>query len=400
MVIRTYPQLSAEDQPAERSSGRQPGRQLSAVVLAAGEGTRMRSSRPKPLHRLCGRPMVLHVLDALAGLSVNRVVVVVGHRAEWVTKTLIEHAPPGMAIEFVEQVEQRGTGDAMSVALTGLPDDVGDDDGDVVVLPGDTPLLRPATLAALVQQHRATDAAATLLTAELDEPFGYGRVVRGRDDSVARVVEQLDAVDEELDVHEVNTSIYCFRRSVLAPSLRRLSPANTQGEYYLTDVIGVLYEAGHKVGSVVVEDTMEVAGVNDRAQLAVAEAELRDRINERWMRRGVTMWDPERTYIDVDVVLEPDVVLLPGVILQGSCVIGTHAEIGPEVHLVDTEVGEGAVVRSSVCRRSSIGRDARIGPYAVLDEGTDVPPGAVVGRTGPDRADPDGQVDGPPAGER
>jgi bifunctional UDP-N-acetylglucosamine pyrophosphorylase/glucosamine-1-phosphate N-acetyltransferase len=133
----------------------------------------------------------------------------------------------------------------------------------------------------------------------------------------------------------------------------------------------------------VVDDTMEVAGVNDRAQLAVAEAELRDRINERWMRRGVTMWDPERTYIDVDVVLEPDVVLLPGVILQGSCVIGTHAEIGPEVHLVDTVVGEGATVASSVCRRASIGAEARIGPFAVLDEGTEVPPGAVVGRNGP-----------------
>jgi bifunctional UDP-N-acetylglucosamine pyrophosphorylase/glucosamine-1-phosphate N-acetyltransferase len=326
--------------------------------------------------------MVLHVLDALAEVSVTRVVVVVGHRADWVTKTLIEHAPPGMAIEFVEQVEQRGTGDAMSVALTGLPDDVGDDDGDVVVLPGDTPLLRPASLAALVHHHRASDAAATLLTAELEEPFGYGRVVRGRDDSVARVVEQADADGDELEVHEVNTSIYCFRRSVLAPSLRRLSPSNSQGEYYLTDVIGVLYEAGHKVGSVVVEDTMEVAGVNDRAQLAVAEAELRDRINERWMRRGVTMWDPERTYIDVDVVLEPDVVLLPGVILQGSCTIGSHAEIGPEAHLVDTVVGEGARVSSSVCRRSVIGAEARIGPFAVLGEGTEVAPGAVVGPFG------------------
>ncbi len=326
--------------------------------------------------------MVLHVLDALAGLSVTRVVVVVGHRAEWVTKTLVEHAPAGMAIEFVEQVEQRGTGDAMAVALTGLPEEGDDDDSDVVVLPGDTPLLRPPTLAALVGQHRATDAAATLLTAEIGDPTGYGRVVRGRDDSVARVVEHEDASDEELGVHEVNTSIYCFRRSVLAPSLRRLSPANAQGEHYLTDVVGVLYEAGHKVGSLVVEDSMEVAGVNDRAQLAVAEAELRDRINERWMRRGVTMWDPERTYIDVDVQLAPDVVLLPGVILQGSCVIGPHAELGPQVHLVDTEVGEGAVVTSSVCRRSVIGANARIGPFAVLEEGTEVPVGGVVGPMG------------------
>jgi len=204
-------------------------------------------------------------------------------------------------------------------------------------------------------------------------------VVRGRDELVARVVEHEDASAEELEVLEVNTSIYCFRRSVLAPSLRRLSPANAQGEHYLTDVVGVLYEAGHKVESLVVADTMEVAGVNDRAQLAVAEAELRDRINERWMRRGVTMWDPERTYIDVDVEIEPDVVLLPGVILQGSCVIGAHAEVGPDAHLVDTTVGEGARVASSVCRRSAIGANARVGPFAVLDEGTDVPEGAVVG---------------------
>jgi len=322
--------------------------------------------------------MVLHVLDALTQLSVARVVVVVGHRAEWVTKTLMEHAPPGMAIEFVEQVEQRGTGDAMWVALTGLPDE-GDDDDDVVVLPGDTPLLRPPTLAALVEHHRATDAAATLLTVEIDDPTGYGRVVRGRDDLVARVVEHADASVDELAVREVNTSIYCFRRSVLAPSLRRLSPANAQGEHYLTDVVEVLYEAGHKVASLVVDDPMEVAGVNDRAQLAVAEAELRDRINERWMRRGVTMWDPERTYIDVEVELAPDVVLLPGVILQGACVIGTHAEVGPQVHLVDTVVGDGAVVSSCVGRRSVIGANARVGPYAVLEEGSDVPSGGVVG---------------------
>jgi bifunctional UDP-N-acetylglucosamine pyrophosphorylase/glucosamine-1-phosphate N-acetyltransferase len=396
MVIRTFPQSypdewgsngDSERAAGARSAATTPraggsGRPLTAVVLAAGEGTRMRSARPKPLHRLCGRPMVLHVLDALAELSVTRVVVVVGHRAEWVTKTLIEHAPTGMAIEFVEQVEQRGTGDAMSVALTGLPDDEGDEESDVVVLPGDTPLLRPATLARLVRHHRESEAAATLLTAEIDKPAGYGRVVRGRNDSVARVVEQSDATEEELEVKEVNTSIYCFRRSVLAPSLRRLSPANAQGEYYLTDVVGVLYDAGHNVGSMVVADTMEVAGVNDRAQLAVAEAELRDRINERWMRRGVTMWDPECTYIDADVRLGTDVVLLPGVILQGACEIDEHAEIGPNAHLVDTKVGEGAVVTASVCRRSVIGHDARVGPFAVLLEGSEVAAGSVVGAAG------------------
>jgi len=353
-------------------------RALSAVVLAAGEGSRMRSNRPKPLHHLCGRPMVLHVLDALAELDVDRVVVVVGHRAEWVTKTLVERAPEGMEIEFVEQATQRGTGDAVAVGLTGLSQN--DEEGDVVVLPGDTPLLRAPTLAALVRHHRSTDAGATLLTAELDEPTGYGRVVRGKDQSVARIVEEADATDEDRDVREVNTSIYCFRRALLAPSLRRVRPSNAQGEYYLTDVIEVLSSAGYRVDSLLVSDPMETAGVNDRAQLASAEAELRDRINERWMRRGVTMWDPERTYIDTEVHLEADVSLLPGVILRGGCTIGEGAEIGPDTTLADTTVGERAIIRSTVAERATIGARAHVGPFvtiapgSVVAEGETVPP--------------------------
>src|SRR3954464_4943182 len=243
-------------------------RQLSAVVLAAGEGTRMRSTRPKPLHVLCGRPLVLHVIDALSELDLDRVVVVVGHGADRVTKTVQEQAPPGITIDFVEQRVQRGTGDAVSVALTAFPD--ADDDGDIIVLPGDTPLLRPATLAALVRAHRSGDVAATMLTAVLEDPLGYGRIVRDKNDRVARIVEQGDATEEERAIDEINTSIYCFRRSVLAPALRRLSPENAQGEYYLTDVVSVLHEAGYGVASLVCDDPMEAAGVNDRAQLAVA----------------------------------------------------------------------------------------------------------------------------------
>ena len=228
---------------------------LSAVVLAAGEGSRMRSARPKPLHRLCGRPMLLHVLDALAALDVRRVVVVVGHGAAQVEQVLADLAPARLAIELVHQREQRGTGDAVAVGLTGLPDDPTGEE-DVVVLPGDTPLLRPPTLAALVRHHRHRAAAATLLTAEVADAGGYGRVVRGKDGSVARVVEDVDATDEERAVTEINTSIYCFRRSVLAPSLRRLQPANEQREYYLTDVVAVLSEAGYKVEALVAADAM------------------------------------------------------------------------------------------------------------------------------------------------
>ncbi|HEY7946995.1 MAG TPA: NTP transferase domain-containing protein [Acidimicrobiales bacterium] len=350
-------------------------RPLSAVVLAAGEGTRMRSSRPKPLHRLCGRPMILHVLDALAELSAQKVVVVVGHRGEWVTKTLVDHAPASLSISFVEQPEQLGTGDAVAVGITGLPEGLVDADGDVVVLPGDTPLVRPPTLAGLVRHHRETGAAATLLTALLPDPAGHDRVVRGKDGSVVSVI-QGDRVTEHSDVDEVATTIHCFRHAVLAPALRRLRPVG--GDHSLTGIYAVLHDAGYPVESLVTADPMEAARVNDRAQLAVAEAELRDRINERWMRRGVTMWDPERTYVDASVHLEPDVVLLPGVVLQGGCRIAAGAEIGPDSHLVDCVVGEGATVMKTTAVRADIGHHARVGPFVSLGPGAEVAPGSLV----------------------
>ncbi|HET6963985.1 MAG TPA: sugar phosphate nucleotidyltransferase [Acidimicrobiales bacterium] len=351
---------------------------LSAVVLAAGEGTRMKSERPKPLHRLCGRPMVLHVLHALAELDLQRAVVVVGHGASRVTKAVGEQPPPGLHIDFVEQRVQRGTGDAVSVALTAFPDDDLEDD-DIIVLPGDTPLLRPPTLAGLVRAHRRAEAAATVLTARVAEPDGYGRVTRDRNGLVSRIVEHADASDDEKAIDEVNTSIYVFRRSVLAPSLRRLTPDNSQGEYYLTDVIAVLHDAGYPVVSMVVEDSMEAAGVNDRHQLSVAEAELRARINERWMRRGVTMIDPEATYVDSAVELAPDVVLYPGTQLQGLTVVEAGAELGPYTQLADCRVGAGAVVTATVGHNSEVGADARVGPWAYLAPGTRIEAGTVTG---------------------
>ncbi|MDQ2724095.1 MAG: NTP transferase domain-containing protein [Actinomycetota bacterium] len=350
------------------------------MVLAAGEGTRMRSERPKPLHRLCGRSMVLHVLHAVAAINPERAVVVVGHGADRVIKAVGEQPPADLPIDFVEQRVQRGTGDAVLVALTAFPDDEGiDDGGDIIVLPGDTPLLRAPTLAALVRAHRGAGAAATVLTARITDPTGYGRIVRGRDGRVARIVEQADATEEEVAVDEINTSIYVFRRSVLAPALRRLNPDNAQGEFYLTDTISVLHDAGYPVTSMVVDDPMEAAGVNDRAQLAVAEAELRDRINERWMRRGVTMIDPERTYLDTTVELATDVVLYPGTMLQGHTVVASGAEIGPNTQLADCTVGERAVVTATVARAASIGIDARVGPWADLPAGTRVLDNEVTG---------------------
>ena len=357
-------------------------RPLSAVVLAAGEGTRMHSARPKPLHRICGRPMILHVLDALAELHVDRVVVVVGHHGEWVTKTLIENAPRGVRVDFVEQASYSGTGDALAVALTVFPQTLADSEGDLIVLPGDTPLVRPPTLAALVRHHRALDAAATLLTAKVTDASGHDRVIRGRNDEVIGVIDERELtgeVDELVgEADEVATAVACYRHGVLAAALRRLHPVGPRREHSLTGMPGVLHDAGYTVTAIVLADPMEAAGVNDRAQLAVAEAELRDRINERWMRRGVTMWDPERTYVDASVELEPDTVLLPGVMLQGATKVAAGSEIGPDCRLVDTTVGEGSVFTISVADRAEVGASARVGPFCVLRPGARVLDGEVL----------------------
>ncbi len=356
-------------------------RPLSVIVLAAGEGTRMRSSTPKPLHRLCGRPMILHVLDAVAELPVDRVVVVIGHNANEIVKTIQAEGPEGLSLEFVEQLEPRGTGDAVAVGLTGFPDSFGSelDEGDLVIMPGDTPLVRPATLAHLVREHRSRDAAATVLTARLEDPFGYSRVLRSKDGRVSQILDDADCSPEELDVDEVASQIYCFRHGVLAPALRRLSPDNPLGEYFLTDTIEVLHGAGYTVTTVVAGDAMEAAGVNDRSQLAAAEAELRSRINERWMRFGVTMWDPESTYVDVTVQLAQDVTLMPGVVLEGRTTIGEGSVIGPQCHLIDCEIAEGVRITHSVGERAVIEGQAVVGPFSVLEPGSRLARGERVG---------------------
>jgi bifunctional UDP-N-acetylglucosamine pyrophosphorylase/glucosamine-1-phosphate N-acetyltransferase len=254
-----------------------------------------------------------------------------------------------------------------------------DEEDDLIVVPGDTPLLRAETLADLAREHDESGAAATVLTARLPEPTGYGRIVRGKDGRVEAIVDHWDATEEERAIDEVNTSIYCFRRGLLAPALRRLSPENAQGEYYLTDAVSVLRQAGHGVLAVAADDRTAAMHVNDRAQLAAAEAELRSRINTRWMREGVSMVDPSATYVDAAVELEPDVRLLPGTILEGRTVISTGAVVGPDTQLVDTIVGERAVVRQSVAREAEIGDDCTVGPYVSLRPGTRLATGAHVG---------------------
>ena len=229
-------------------------RRIGAMVLAAGRGSRMRSLQPKPLHLLCGRPMAGYVMEALEALNLESTVVVVGYEAETVTKILHEQAADALRVEFVEQTVQRGTGDAVSVGLQSLePHELDDDQFDLMVLPGDTPLLRSSTLVKLHQTHVESGAAATLLTAQLEDPTGYGRVVREGDGQVDRIVEDIDATPEELEICEVNTSIYCFDRSVLMAALRKVDTRNALGEYYLTDVVKVLSGTGHSVAALVID---------------------------------------------------------------------------------------------------------------------------------------------------
>jgi bifunctional UDP-N-acetylglucosamine pyrophosphorylase/glucosamine-1-phosphate N-acetyltransferase len=350
---------------------------LSAIVLAAGHGTRMHSSRPKPLHMLCGKPMVVYVLDALAAADLDHLVVVVGHGAEQVTKKLHEHAPD-LALDFVEQRLQRGTGDAAAVGLTGLADD-DLNDGDVLVLPGDTPLLRGDTIGELVRTHRSSGAACTVLTARVPDPSGYGRILRSPDGGVAGIVEESDATAEQRQTDEINTGIYCFRSGLLPPALRRITPDNVQGEFYLTDVVSVLLAAGHAVASALAADAGETIGVNDRVQLADAEAALRRRTNHGWLHRGVSMVDPDRTYIDTTVVLAADVSIFPGTILQGRTVVGEGAEIGPDTRLVDCAVGARARVEKTMARDAEVGAGAHVGPFAVLHPGAQVDSDSVTG---------------------
>ena len=353
-------------------------RPINAIVLAAGEGTRMRSALPKVLHPLCGQPMLMHVIDSLSALPIERIVVVVGHGAETVVATMRKQHGGTKPVEFVEQRVRRGTGDAVSVALSAAAFDE-DGEDDVIVLAGDQPLLRPETLAALATAHRDQDAAAAVLTARLDDATGLGRIVRDKEGRVVKIVEHADATDEQRLINEINTSIYCFRRNLLAPALRRITPSNAQGEYYLTDAVDVLRSAGHRVIASVVDDVGEALGINDRSQLAQAEAVLRERINLKWMRSGVSMVDPSRVYIDIDVTLGEDVRLLPGTMLEGTTTIGTGAVLGPDVRITNSVVGERTTVVNSTLDACEIAADCTVGPYANLRTATHMSTGSKVG---------------------
>jgi bifunctional UDP-N-acetylglucosamine pyrophosphorylase/glucosamine-1-phosphate N-acetyltransferase len=343
------------------------------IILAAGEGKRMKSATPKVMHEIGGRTLVGHAVAAADELGADRLVVVVGHGREAVAAHLARVAPHAAT---AVQDQQLGTGHAVQCALAEAGDVRA---GTVVVTYGDVPLLTGQTLCDLVQAHASQGNAVTVLTARVADPTGYGRIVRAADGSVEAIVEHRDANDEQRGIDEINSGIYAFDGEALLDALSRLRPDNEQGELYLTDVLGLAREAGGRVAGVVTGDVWQTEGVNDRVQLAAMRRELNARVLEGWMRQGVTIIDPASTWVDVTVSLEQDVTLEPGTILRGATNVGRGALVGPQSLLVDCEVGASARVVSTHATSARIGTEAQVGPFTFLRPGTVLGAGAKAG---------------------
>ncbi len=325
-----------------------------AVILAAGQGTRMKSKLYKVLHQVCGKPMVEHVVDQISTLNVEKTVTVVGHGAELVKSHLEGKS------DFALQAEQLGTAHAVRQS----EDVLGNLEGTTLVVCGDTPLIKGETMEALVEHHERLGAKATILTGHTESPDGYGRIIRNDQGLVERIVEHKDATDEERRVKEINTGTYCFDNKALFDALTKVSNDNVQGEYYLPDVIEILKSEGETVSAYQTGDFAETLGVNDRVALAQAEITMQGRINEFHMRNGVTIKDPQNTYIDSDITIGRDTVILPGTVLKGNTVIGEDAVVGPNSEVKDCTIGDRTVLRQSVAHDSFIGADVQIGPFA------------------------------------
>lgn len=331
-----------------------------AIVLAAGQGKRMKSKLYKVLHPVCGKPMVGHVLDTVNKAKCERKIVVVGHGAEAVRSYL------GTTAEYVLQEQQLGTGHAVKQAKELL----GNENGTTVVICGDTPLVTPETLEALFVLHEEQGAAVSVLTAELDNPAGYGRIIRDEAGNIRKIVEQKDCSAEENLVKEINTGTYCFDNAKLFAALDKVTNQNAQQEYYLTDCIGILVAEGEKAVAYMTQDLTESIGVNDRVALSEAEGYMRARIARRHMLNGVTIIDPSSTYIGADVEIGADTVIYPGSVLKGATKIGESCEIGPGSDIDNSLIHDGATVKHSVLSDAEVGKDTAVGPFAYLRPGS------------------------------
>ncbi|EYT56173.1 bifunctional N-acetylglucosamine-1-phosphate uridyltransferase/glucosamine-1-phosphate acetyltransferase [Leucobacter sp. UCD-THU] len=348
-------------------------RHIAVVILAAGQGTRMKSSLPKVLHRIGGRSLIAHVLDTAAGLSPQRVLAVVRHDRDRVAEAILDHAPDTV---IVDQDAIPGTGRAVEQALAALPDDF---EGSVVVLSGDVPLIDTATLDRLVRGHLEGGRAMTMLSAIFDNPTGLGRILRDAGGSVTGIVEEKDASESQRRITEINGGIYVFARRALESALAQIDTNNAQGEKYLTDAAARILSGGGAVEAVATDDPWIIAGVNDRAQLSDAGRELNRRIVRDHQRNGVTIQDPATTWIDADVSIEADAEILPGTFLHGATTISTGAVIGPDTTLVDCEVGEGARIRRSEATLAVFGPAVSVGPFSYIRPGTELGAGGKLG---------------------
>ncbi len=343
------------------------------IILAAGEGTRMKSATPKVLHQIAGRSLLGHVIEAASTIEPEHLVVVVGHGGDQVIAHLDEVAP---WVATVEQTQRNGTGHAVRIALEFLSErGVETGEAPVVVLTGDTPLLTGDSLVTMLTSHVASAAQVTVLTTELTNPFGYGRIIRSGN-QVVGIVEEKDATPQQREISEINSGMYAFDGAALHTAIAGLNTNNSQGEEYLTDVIEIMTSREGIVIGVSAHEPSDILGINDRAQLATAAGIMRDRINEKWMKAGVTMLDPASTWIDVDAELAADVTLLPQTILRGPTAIEAGAHIGPGTTLISAEVGANAVVRHTWAELVVIGAGANVGPYTYLR------PGTVIGDSG------------------
>lgn len=331
---------------------------LVAVIMAAGKGTRMKSKLPKVMHSLAGKALIEHVLDMVRDAGVERSLVIVGHGRESIEARINKRA------EIVVQTEQLGTGHAVMQAIPYLGDNQ-----TILVLSGDQPLLKSETLNALVELHQAKEASATVLTAYMEQPFGYGRVIK-EGENLVKIVEEKDATPNERKIKEINTGTYCFSGSALKEALTKITTQNAQGEYYLTEVFDVLLKHGERILTYCTPNSHEALGINSRGQLAEAEGIVRKRILEHWMAEGVTIVDPASTFIDAEVELDQDVTILPFTRLLGKTRIEEDAVIGPQTSMENCTVGRGSEVFNSVARDAVIGERCHIGPFSYLRPGT------------------------------
>ncbi|NOY52558.1 MAG: UDP-N-acetylglucosamine diphosphorylase/glucosamine-1-phosphate N-acetyltransferase [Deltaproteobacteria bacterium] len=347
------------------------GRTVTAVILAAGLGTRMKSDRVKVLHPLLGRPMIIFPVALAKKSGAEKIVVVVGHQADAVRKSLA-----GLDLDYALQTEQLGTGHAIQQAVPHLQETT----GPVLILCGDVPLIKEETIRELLLHHEENGAAVTLLTTRVDLPAGYGRIVRSPSGNILKIVEEKDASDAERKIDEINTGIYCFDGTFLRTAVDSLTDRNAQQEYYLTDLIEIARMEQRRVGGVVCADPQEVMGINSRDQLAVAGAVLRDRINLRHMREGVTLIDPTRTWIGLDVTIGRDTVIHPDCYLEGKTTVGEGTVIGPNTRIIDTAIGRNVEIRG-FCHfiEARVEEGAILGPFAHLRPGAKIGPSAHIG---------------------